>query len=114
MFAPHSSLRSSFRANIVLLQIFRLLLQLAIKIRELKKFEKIYLKSEEIQKVSFFLDYIDFAYYNTMLRKYVVENGIYNIYVDASSQDIRLNTTFEINDDSSPYSTDCVGDSIVG
>lgn len=49
-----------------------------------------------------------------MLRKYVVENGIYNIYVGASSQDIRLNATFTINDDYSPYSTDCVGESIIG
>ncbi len=83
-------------------------------IKELKKFEKVYLKSGETQKISFLLDYIDFAYYNIMLRKYVVENGVYDIYIGASSQDIRLNTTFKINDDYSPYSIDCVGESIIG
>ena len=49
-----------------------------------------------------------------MLRKYVVENGVYDIYIGASSQDIRLNATFKINDDYSPYSIDCVGESIIG
>ena len=83
-------------------------------IKELKKFEKVYLKSGETQKISFLLDYIDFAYYNIMLRKYVVENGVYDIYIGASSQDIRLNATFKINDDYSPYSIDCVGESIIG
>ena len=60
------------------------------------------------------MDYIDFAYYNIMLRKYVVENGVYDIYIGASSQDIRLNAAFKINDDYSPYSIDCVGESIIG
>lgn len=83
-------------------------------IKELKKFEKVYLKSGETREISFFLDYIDFAYYNIMLRKYVVENGIYDIYVGASSQDIRLKATLKIDDDSSPYSTDCVGETIIG
>ena len=83
-------------------------------IKELKKFKKVYLKSGETQKISFLLDYIDFAYYNIMLRKYVVENGVYDIYIGASSQDIRLNATFKINDDYSPYSIDCVGESIIG
>ncbi len=83
-------------------------------IKELKKFEKVYLKSGQTQKVSFFLDYSDFAYYNTMLREYVVENGRYDIYVGASSQDIRLNAAFVINDDSSHYSIDCVGETMIG
>ena len=36
------------------------------------------------------------------------------IYVGASSQDIRLNAAFVINDDSSPYSIDCVGETMIG
>lgn len=83
-------------------------------IKELKKFNKIYLKSGETKRVNMTLDYADFSYYNVMLKDFVVENGRYDIYVASSSQDIRLKTTFIQNDNNSPYSINCVGETMIG
>jgi len=71
-------------------------------IKELKAFKKIFIKKGEEQKISFRLEKSAFAYYNTSLHSWVVENGIYDIYAGASSQDIRLTTSVQI-DDYMPY-----------
>ena len=83
-------------------------------IKELKKFEKVYLESGESKTVTFRLDFNDFAYYNVMLRDYVVENGRYDIYVGSSSRDIRLSAFFIRNDENSPYSINCVSETMIG
>ena len=58
--------------------------------KELRAFEKVFLKAGESRLVEFTLEKKDFAYYNVMLHDWVVENGQYDLLVAASSQDIRL------------------------
>lgn len=58
--------------------------------RELKGFEKTFIKAGETKRVSVKLDYRSFAYYNTALDKWHVENGVFEIFVGASSRDIKL------------------------
>ncbi len=58
--------------------------------KELRHFDKVFLKAGETRRVAFHLDEKDLAYYNVSLHKWIVENGRYDIYIGASSQDIRL------------------------
>lgn len=58
--------------------------------KELRAFEKVFLKAGESRTVEVALSKKDFAYYNTMLHDWVVENGRYDVLVAASAQDIRL------------------------
>ncbi len=83
-------------------------------IKELKRFEKVFLKANESKKIEFTLDHKDFEYYNTMLKDYVVENGRYDIYIGASSQDIRLETFVIFDDEKAPYSINLVGETMIG
>lgn len=59
-------------------------------VKELKQFKKVFLKAGETKKVEFNLTDEDFAYYNVMLHKNVVESGRYDVYLAASSRDIRI------------------------
>lgn len=83
-------------------------------IKELKKFKKVFLKSGETQRIQFKLNHMDYAYYNTMLKDYVVENGKYDVYIGSSSQDIRLTGSYIHDDINSPYSINCVGEAMIG
>lgn len=71
-------------------------------VKELKRFDKIYLNAGEKKKVSYTLTKEDFSYYNIMLHKDVAENGEYVIYIGASSRDIRLKESF-IYETDMPY-----------
>ncbi|MBQ6922851.1 MAG: glycoside hydrolase family 3 C-terminal domain-containing protein, partial [Clostridia bacterium] len=64
--------------------------------RELKGFEKTFIKAGETKRVSVKLDYRSFAYYNTALEKWHVENGTFEIFVGASSRDIKLKGKIDI------------------
>ena len=64
--------------------------------KELKGFEKTFIKAGETKRVSVQLDFRAFAYYNTMLEKWYVENGTFEICVGASSRDIKLKGTINI------------------
>ena len=66
-------------------------------VKELKGFKKISLKAGESKRVSVTLNDRAFAYYSVPLKKWYVENGEFEILVGASSQDIRLKTSVEIN-----------------
>ena len=59
-------------------------------IKELKRFEKVFLKAGEEKKVRFKLTKEDLSYYNVVLHNWVAENGKYDIYIGTSSQDIKL------------------------
>ena len=83
-------------------------------IKELKKFKKVYLEAGETQHIEFVIDKNDYAYYNVMLREFVAENGCYDLYIGASSLDIRLKGSFVLNDESTPYSINCVSESMIG
>ena len=63
--------------------------------QELKGFEVVQLAPGEQKEVNFLLSSRDFAYYNTSISDWHVENGKYEIRVAASSQDFRLQGTVE-------------------
>lgn len=59
-------------------------------LKELKGFEKIWLKSGETKSVTIRLTKEAFQYYNEKSKKWVFEKGDFLIKIGASSQDIRL------------------------
>ena len=59
-------------------------------VKELKGFAKTALKAGEKKRVCVKLNARSFAYYNTALDRWYVENGDFEILVGASSRDIRL------------------------
>lgn len=61
-------------------------------LKELKGFEKVYLKPGESKKVTIELDLRSLAYYNSDTDTWDVARGLYRILVGSSSQDIRLQT----------------------
>ncbi|MBO5358997.1 MAG: glycoside hydrolase family 3 C-terminal domain-containing protein [Clostridia bacterium] len=83
-------------------------------IKELKKFQKVFVKAGESRRIYFTLNPTDYSYYNVMLKEFVTENGRYDIYIGASSQDIRLTASFIYNNEASPYSVNCTGEAIIG
>ena len=64
--------------------------------RELKGFEKVYLKAGETKKVELWLDKHAFEYYSTALDKWTHTPGNFEILVGSSSEDILLNAVIEI------------------
>lgn len=64
--------------------------------KELKGFDKIYLKAGETKRVSVRLDDEAFRFFDPIKRKFVVEPGVFSVYVGASSADIRLSGKLEI------------------
>ena len=64
-------------------------------IKELKGFIKVELKAGETKRVSIPFDDKTFRYFNTATNKWEVEKGIYDIYVGASSADIKLTGVIE-------------------
>lgn len=64
--------------------------------KELKQFEKIYLQSGEERNISFILDKSDFQCYSEKDRRWVVEEGKYEILIGSSSRDIHCTETIKI------------------
>jgi beta-glucosidase len=64
--------------------------QLVRPIKQLKGFTRISLQPGETKNVKFNLKYEDLLYYDVASRSYKVDEGLVNLYVGASSQDIRL------------------------
>ncbi|MCH4890115.1 glycosyl hydrolase [Acidaminobacter sp. JC074] len=67
-------------------------------IKELKSFDKKMIPKGHSQSFDFSLDYLDFGYYNVEMNQIHVEEGIYTIYVGASSRDIRLTCDIVLED----------------
>lgn len=65
--------------------------------KELKGFSKDLIMPGESKRVKVKLDKSAFAYYNPSLEDYYVENGRFEILVGASSRDIRLSASIEVN-----------------
>jgi beta-glucosidase len=65
--------------------------------KELKGFEKVFLKSGESKTLSIILDSRAFAYYNTALSHWTVEGGAYEVLIGSSSRDIQLRGTVELS-----------------
>ena len=64
-------------------------------VKELKGFKKVFLKTGETKKVEIPFDDKTFRYFNTKTNKWEIEKGFYDIYLGASSEDIRLFATVE-------------------
>ena len=82
-------------------------------VKELKAFEKTFLKSGEKKTVSVSIPISELAYYNVLLRKWIVEKGTYEFLVGASSQDIQLKDKMYI-DVHTPYTMEQYGESMIG
>jgi beta-glucosidase len=61
----------------------------------LKAFKKVDV-DEKIKEVDLTLNPIDFSYWNTTQKLFVVEPGRYGIHVGSSSRDIRLSSYIDI------------------
>ena len=58
--------------------------------KELKDFAKVFVPAGHTKRVEFTLSDNQLSYYNTSLNKWVVEPGVFDILIGASSRDIRL------------------------
>ncbi|MDE6614815.1 MAG: fibronectin type III-like domain-contianing protein, partial [Clostridia bacterium] len=80
--------------------------------KELKGFDKVFIKKGESVRVTHTLDYRSFAFYNTTINDWYAQNGEYEILIGASSRDIRLkgkiDVKFEQSEKQAPdYKTIC-------
>ena len=66
-------------------------------LKELKGFEKVFLNPGETKSVSIMLDEEAFRFYDPYEHDFVVEPGTFTISVGASSADIRLVTSIEVD-----------------
>jgi beta-glucosidase len=64
--------------------------------KQLKAFAKVALQPSEEKTVSFRLERRDFTYYDTSRQDWLVNSGKFDILVGASSQDLRLTQTIEV------------------
>lgn len=65
-------------------------------VRELKGFEKIFLKPGEARDVSFTPDKRSLAYWNTQIHDWHVETGAFSVEIGRSSRDIALRKTVTV------------------
>lgn len=65
-------------------------------VKELKGFEKVYLKPGETKTISVKLDQESFRFYDLFTHDFVVEPGSFTVSVGSSSADIRLTTTLVV------------------
>ena len=64
-------------------------------VKELKGFAKVNLKAGETKKVNIPFDDKTFRYFNVNTDSWEIEKGVYDVYVGASSDDIRLTSIIE-------------------
>ena len=67
-------------------------------VKELRAFQKVWLKSGETTAVSFSLSSDAFSYYNVRIKDWHVEAGTYEILIGSSSRDIRLSQPIAIKE----------------
>jgi beta-glucosidase len=66
-------------------------------LKELKSFSKVFLKAGETKKVFLSVPKKNLAYYEIQTDSWVVEDGIYEFLVGASSRNIKLKNEIKIN-----------------
>jgi beta-glucosidase len=64
-------------------------------IKQLKHFERIFIKKGEKEKITFLVNHDDLTIINPKMEQ-VIEPGIFKVMVGASSDDIRLNSTLQV------------------
>ncbi len=67
--------------------------------KELRGFEKVFLKAGESKTIRFALGDRSFSYYNTKASGWAIEGGAYTVQIGASSRDIRLTAQLEVQGD---------------
>lgn len=73
--------------------------------RELKAFEKVFIKANSSKTIKFKLDKSAFAFYNASIHDWYIENGLFEIQIGSSSLDIKLKQRIDIELDTySQYS----------
>jgi beta-glucosidase len=65
-------------------------------VKELKGFEKVFLQPYEEKNLSLTLDHEAFRYYDSYKHDFVVEPGTFTVSVGASSADIRLRASLNV------------------
>lgn len=65
-------------------------------VKELRGFKKVFLEPNEEKEIEIILDKRAFAYYNVNLQDWHVESGDFKILVGASSRDIKLEATVNV------------------
>ena len=65
-------------------------------LKELKGFKKVFIKGHSSVDVHIDFDEYTFRYFNIKTNKFEIEEALYNIYVGASSNDIRLCSSLEV------------------
>jgi len=65
-------------------------------VRELKGFQKVFLRPGESRRVTFTLDERSLSFYDAKRKTWVAEKGLFTIEVGASSRDIRLAGSFQL------------------
>jgi beta-glucosidase len=63
--------------------------------KELKNFEKVFLKAGEKKKISFEITDEDLSFFSAKQNKWIVEPGEFEILIGSSSRDIRLKKNFQ-------------------
>ena len=64
--------------------------------KELKAFEKVYLEPGQTKSVSVRLGQSAFRFYDPFVHGWIVEPGLFDLYVGSSSADIRLKATVNV------------------
>ena len=64
--------------------------------KELKGFEKVFLKAGEERTVTITLDQDAFKYFNDVKNEWEMDPGVFDFIVGSSSRDIRLNGKAEL------------------
>ena len=82
-------------------------------VKELRAFDKVFLKAGEERCIDVALTVRDLSYFNTSLGEWVAECGRYDVYVGTSSRDIRLLKSF-IYDSKMPYSMKAMTEPMIG
>jgi beta-glucosidase len=66
-------------------------------VKELKGFQKVFLKAGEKKTVSIALNQNAFAFYDPQSQSWIAEKGAFKILVGSSSRDIRLSGDYKLN-----------------
>lgn len=82
-------------------------------VKELKAFEKVFLRAGESKRIHMRIPVDELAYYNVSLGDWVVEAGAYNVLIASSAADVRLSGTV-IYEGDMPYTVKKDRDDMVG
>ncbi len=82
-------------------------------VKELKAFRKVSVNAHDSKRVSISFAKSDLSYYNTALKQWILEPGMYRIILAASSQDIRISQNINILS-TEPYTMGNTGESMMG